>query len=161
MSKISELIAAEKLDDAAEVLYDTLYNVLKVGNDITREDFAKVAPKLVEKLQSPAKTSEKTDAPGDDAEVVKYGVLKVTLKGKGLQTKTVNQKYVVDSTYKYTVPTVKGYTADKTELTGTMTEKGVEETVTYTVTKAADSSKDTAKDTSKDSGASSDTTKQN
>lgn len=158
MSRISKLIADGKEDKAAEILYDTLYNVLKVGNDITRSEFATVAPKLVEKLQNPTPaTAGKTDAPGDDIEVKKVGVLKVTLKGEGLQTKVVNQKYTVGTEYKYTVPTVKGYKADKTELTGTMDENGKEEAVTYTVEVAASTGTKTSGNTKTSTGTESST----
>lgn len=141
MVNIKKLIADGNVNDAVEILYNglrTLFNNHIPGVNLTRDEFAAVTPTLLNKLQDPGSiTKEPTDAPGDDIEIVpSKGRLTIHFVGPEGDEDfrapyDVSKAYNVGATYTYLVPTVAGYTADQTEVTGIMTADGVEETVTY------------------------------
>lgn len=138
MGKINDLIAENKLADAASILYDALYCVLNSTPNFTisRSEFALVAPELVKKLQNPVEEEkEKTDAPGDDIEVIeKTALLTITYDAPdgfpGPATSV--KKILVGSEYKITAPAFDGYTVEPEVITGTMTADGASATLTYT-----------------------------
>lgn len=136
MGKINDLIAENKLAEAAEILYDNLYTIINTyqhKSNINRAEFDKVAPELIKKMQNPVSEKEKTDAPGDDIDIVPTTTAPLTIKFDGVEgMKDVVKKIIIGQKYSYTVPTVEGYEADKEKVEGTMTEDGVEVTVTYT-----------------------------
>ena len=141
MTNIKDLIAEEKYEEAAEILFDglrSLFNTYVRGINLSKEEFIKVTPAFVEKLQSPeAEESEATDAPGDDVEVVpSKGVLTITFEGPEDDPDfrvpaTVTKVCNIGDNYSYLCPTFDGYVADTLKVTGTMTAEGAEVTVTY------------------------------
>ena len=138
---IKRLIAEEKLEEAAEVLFEAfrgMFNTLANGISLSKEEFAAVAPEFVKKLQNPeSEEKEPTDAPGDDFEIVAAkGYLKVTFEGPEDDAEfkapaPVIKVYNIGASYVYIVPTIDGYEPSEEKITGTMTEN-VEKTITYT-----------------------------
>lgn len=135
MGKINDLIAENRLAEAAEILYDNLYTIINTyqhKSNINRAEFDKVAPELIKKMQNPVSEKEKTDAPGDDIDIVPTTTAPLTIKFEGVTgMKDVVKKIIIGQKYSYTVPTVEGYEADKEKVEGTMTADGAEVTVTY------------------------------
>ena len=141
MTNIKDLIAEEKFDEAGEILFEglrSLFNTYVRGVDLSKDEFALVAPYFLQKLENPlGEEPEATDAPGDDIEVVpSKGVLTITFAGPeddpdfrvpGTVTKVCN----VGDNYSYLCPTFDGYVADTLKVTGTMTADGAQVTVTY------------------------------
>ena len=138
---IKELIAENKLDLAAVMMTDGLRSIFSragMGMDLTREEFLKVSPKLLEILET-GKLPEidPTEDPGDDIDInPAVATLTVTFEGpngdddfEALPTFTKN--VAVGSTFTFAPYTVVGYTADKTLIEGKMTKNGVTEKVTY------------------------------
>ena len=139
MATINELIAEGKLVDAACIVYDALLGIINIGSPkmgLSREEWDKVAPKLVEKMQDPTSGgTTPTPEPGDDVEILKdkarLTVSFVVPEGYKAPKKIEKDIYVTLQ-YKVNAPVVEGCTPDKESITGTMTKDGTEETITYT-----------------------------
>ena len=139
MKNINELIAEGKLAEAAAIMYDAVLGIINVGSpkmDLSREEWDKVAPELVKKMQDPTKpVPTPTPGPGDDVEVLdKKAELVVNFEvPEGYKApKAVKKQIYVSLTYKVTAPEIEGLEPDKEVVTGKMTEDGAEETITYT-----------------------------
>ena len=138
MGKINDLIAENKLADAASILYDALYCVLNSTPTFTisRSEFNLVAPELVKKMQKPDEgPKEKTEAPGDDVETISdTALLTITYTApEGFPGPATSvKKILVGSEYKITAPAFDGYTVEPEVITGTMTADGASATLTYT-----------------------------
>ena len=142
MATVNELIAGGKVKEAAKVLSAGLlyiFNNYVPNVQITKEEWATVAPELVKELQTPSSDTPGTPTqdPGDDVIVTPTKAdLVVEFKAAEGSTievpETYTRTYTVGKKYNYNVPTIAGATADKTTISGTMTAKGVKETVTYT-----------------------------
>ena len=139
MATINELIAEGKLVDAACIVYDALLGIINVGSPkmgLSREEWDKVAPKLVEKMQDPTSGgTTPTPEPGDDVEILKDKA-RLTVEfvvPEGYKApKKIEKDIYVTLQYKVTAPEIEGLVPDKEVITGTMTKDGAEETVTYT-----------------------------
>lgn len=138
MGKINDLIAENKLAEAASILYDALYCVLNSTPNFTisRSEFNLVAPELVKKMQKPEEDpKEKTEAPGDDVETISdTALLTITYEApEGFPGPATSvKKILVGSKYKITAPAFDGYTVEPEVITGTMTADGATATLTYT-----------------------------
>lgn len=143
MAKVNDLIAKGKLEDAAVIIFDSLLgaiNQCSLGMKLSREEWVKVAPKLVEKMQNPGATPTPTPTPepGDDVVIIdKTAVLTIKLVGpEGDEDfnapAEMKKNILVGAKYNVIPPTVVGYSPERKVVTGTMTEDGAEETVNYT-----------------------------
>lgn len=140
MAKINDLIAEGKLAEAGDILYETLYTMLTSGSprvSLNRNEFAKVAPELVKKLQNPVTEKEKTEAPGDDVEIIdRKNTAKLVISftaPEGVSVpKQLVKNIIVGLTYNYAAPTIEGYTVEPESITGTMTEDGAVAEFVYT-----------------------------
>lgn len=138
---IKELIAEKKYDDAADILYLAflnLFNNFSSEIGLTKEEFMKVTPAFVEKLETPEREpKEPTPEPGDDVIITDpFGTLTIEFKGPEddedfVAPAKVEKKYAIGAKYSYAVPTVDGYVPDKELVTGKMVKDGVKVTVTY------------------------------
>ena len=149
MKTINELIASgteADLKEAATQIYDGLLylvNTFVPTVQLSKAEWDAVAPAVVEKLQTPVEEEDEenptqpTDAPGDDIETTpsKADLVVTYVKPAGSKLSLPakeTRSFVVGETYEFKTPVFKGFTADKTVLTGTMTAAGKTETVTYT-----------------------------
>lgn len=150
MGKINDLIAENKLADAASILYDALYCVLNSTPTFTisRSEFNLVAPELVKKMQKPDEDpKEKTEAPGDDVETISdTALLTITYEApEGFPGPATSvKKILVGSKYKITAPAFDGYTVEPEVITGTMTKDGATATLTYTAVEEDEEEEETA-----------------
>ena len=142
MATVNELIAGGKVKEAAKVLSAGLlyiFNNYVPNVQLTKEEWATVAPELVKELQTPSSDtpSTPTEGPGDDV-VVTPTKADLVIEFKAAEGSTIEvpptytRTYTVGKKYSYNVPTVEGATPDKTTITGTMVAAGVKVTVTYT-----------------------------
>lgn len=141
MTDINAMIEAGKLKEAAAVLSDALMCIINEQTpqmEITRENWAKVTPTLVQALQDPSTIKpEPTPDPGDDIVILdKKAKLTITYEGPEnedfIAPKKVEKMIYVKATYKVASPVIEGYTPGKDVVTGKMTEEGADVTVTYT-----------------------------
>lgn len=143
MAKVNDLIAAGKLEDAADIVFDILLGALNqsaMKMKLSREEWAKVSPKLVAKMQNPesANPHEPTEDPGDDIDILdKTAQLVIKLVGpEGDEDFNAPAELVknilVGATYNVVPPTVVGYSPERKVITGKMIEEGIEEIVSYT-----------------------------
>ena len=143
MVNIKDLIAEEKYDEAAGILFEGfrgLFNTYVRGVNLSKDEFALVAPYFLQKLENPAgEEPEPTDAPGDDIDIVpSKGILTITFEGPEDDPDfrvpaTVTKVCNVGDSYSYLCPTFEGYVADTLKVTGEMTAEGAQVTVTYSV----------------------------
>lgn len=139
---VKDLIAEGKLDLAAVAMMDGLRSIFGragLGMDLTRDEFLKVSPKLLEILET-GKLPEidPTEDPGDDIDV-EPAAAKLTVTFEGPEGDTdfqplpdYTKTIAVGGSYTFAPYTVVGYTADKTLIEGKMTKEGKTEKVTYT-----------------------------
>ena len=142
MATVNELIAGGEVKEAAKVLSAGLlyiFNNYVPNVQLTKEEWATVAPELVKELQTPSSDTpaEPTDDPGDDVVVTptKADLVVKFAAAAGTTVElpaTYTRTYTVGKKYSYNVPTIEGATPNKTSLSGTMTAAGVTETITYT-----------------------------
>lgn len=141
MIDINKMIEDGKLKEAAAVLFDALMCIINEQTpqmDITRGNWAKVTPKLIEAMQNPTTIKpEPTEDPGDDIEILdKKAQLTITYEGPDdedfIAPKAVKKMIYVGATYNVASPLIEGYEADKEVVTGKMTEDGADVTVKYT-----------------------------
>lgn len=137
MVNVNELIAEGKLDDAASVLYDAFMCMINAQTNkinLTRSEWDKVAPKLIEKMQNPETVKVPTDEPGDDIDILseKANLVVSFVVPEGFKAPDkITKKIYIGTKYNVPVPVIAGLeTTDVIE--GTMTEEGADVTVTYT-----------------------------
>lgn len=141
MVDLNEMIEDGKLVEAASVLYDVIMCIINEQSpqlSVTRENWKKVTPKLVEAFQDPSIViPDPTEDPGDDIEILKdKAPLNITYLGPEENAEfknpaNVKKQIYVGATYKVVSPEVEGFTPDKAVVTGKMTAEGVDEIVTY------------------------------
>lgn len=142
MKTINQLILEDKLEEAASMLVDNLlyiFNTLGPKVQLTKAEFAKVAPKFVEALQNAdqePEPSEETPEPGDDIKVEpSKGELVVTFTCEDDEVAlppTYTRTYLIGKPYKYTPPAIEGYTVSPENISGSMSAEGVQQEFTYT-----------------------------
>jgi len=140
MINISELIAAGKIDEAVNAVYDAVLGVINAGSPkmhLTRTDWNVIAPELIKKMQDPTSgtSSTPTPEPGDDVDVLDefaYLVVKyVDATGEDVAP-SITKKIFVGAPYTVNAVEVEGMEPDKDKATGEMTKDGATVTFTYT-----------------------------
>lgn len=143
MAKINDLIAAKKLPEAAQEMYEGFYfmfNRTVPHMALTKEEFAAVVPEFVKKLQTPVPSAPvvpgTTQEPGDEiVQEAATALLKLKFEGADLKKdlpRDQNIPFNIGATYNYVPPSFEGFTANPAVVTGKMPKEGKEQTITYT-----------------------------
>lgn len=140
MGKINDLIAEKKYNAAAEILFQGIQAIInQYANNmfLTMDEFAAVAPALVEKFQDPTKKPVKpTPEPGDDVVIVDpFKTLTIKFEGPEdedfIAPADIVKKYAMGQKYSYPCPVIKGYVANPKVVEGTMPKTDLTVTVKY------------------------------
>ena len=137
---VKDLIAEGKLEAAAVIITDALRGLLShsaLGVDLSRDEFFKVAPKILYIMENGIPKPDPTEDPGDDIDInPAVATLTVTFEGpedddEFEELPAFVKNVAVGASYSFAPYTVVGYTPDKTLIEGKMVKTGVTVKVTY------------------------------